>query len=265
MGKIFQSAEVPRVYCGSFRDDQLHRQEFEKLFEKDRNALMSHLSDLPKLCGMRKINEMVKRIRLNIVNVCLIGYLQSQMPYLWGHDQIQNILILKMEKIFVEVRHQYNLPEGDFPSLEEFKAKLQSSDFRKFPKLERQVLIDLKDLLTNDIPTIFRSIAGVSSSSSSSSTSKGGGTSSEMADDDDTSGSNPDIENKSLQAMMNFDFNSSDKDSSLSQSILIHLILPLVLAVLVLGLGYLISSLLDGGESFRSFLTHIKGFQMRAA
>jgi hypothetical protein len=262
MGKIFQSAEVPRVYCGSFRDDQLYRQEFEKLFEKDRNSLMTHLSDLPKLCGMRKINEMVKRIRLNIVNVCLIGYLQNKMPYLWGYDDTtQTKLISNLEKIYVEVRHLYNLPEGDFPPLEEFQGKLQSSNFKQFPKLDRKDLMNLKEMLTNDIPTIFRSIAGVSSTTkSSNSTTISGETT-----DDEEDGPNPEIENRSLQAMMNFDFNSSSDKSSLVflQSILIHLIFPLVIAVLILGLGYLISYFLDEGESFRTFLAQIKGLQMR--
>lgn len=246
MGKIFQSAEVPRVYCGSFRDDQLQRKEFEKLFEKDRNSLMSHLSDLPKLCGMRKINEMVKRIRLNIVNVCIIGYLQSKMPYLWGHDQVQNKLIKNLEKIYVEVRHLYNLPEGDFPPIEEFQAKLQLSDFRRFPKLERKVLIDLKDMLTYDIPTIFKSIAGVSSKKSPS------------TDEDENI---PETENRNLQAMINFDFHSHDKNS-LSQSLFLQFGLSLLVAILVLVLGFLISYFLDEGRSFKAFLARVKGISI---
>jgi hypothetical protein len=256
MGKIFQSAEVPRVYCGSFRtDDQLQRKEFEKLFEKDRNSLMSHLSDLPKLCGMRKVNEMVKRIRLNIVNVCIIGYLQSKMPYLWGHDQIQSKLIQNLEKIYVEVRHIYNLPEGDFPPLEEFKAKLQLSDFRQFPKLQRSVLIELKDMLTYDIPSIFKSIAGVSSTKSSSSSTE--------EDEGGAVGGVPlETENRNLQAMLNFDLNSFDKrQHTSSQSILIHIILPFVIALLVLLLGFMISYFVDEGQSFKTFLAKIKSFQ----
>jgi hypothetical protein len=262
MGKIFQSAEVPRVYCGSFRDDKLQRKEFEKLFEKDRNSLMSHLSDLPKLCGMRKVNEMVKRIRLNIVNVCIIGYLQSKMPYLWGHDHIQGKLIANLEKIYVEVRHNYNLPEGDFPPLEEFKAKLQLTDFRQFPKLERKVLIQLKDMLTYDIPSIFKSIAGVSSSSSSSSSNNKSATD-EGDDEGEEDGETilPET-NRNLQAMLNFDLNSFDKQSFTSSGLLlIHVLLPVVIAFLLLFLGFMISYFIDEGQSFKAFLARIKGFQ----
>lgn len=63
MGKIFRGAEVTRIYVGSFHDQQLARPEYEELFGKDRRVLMNHLKELPKMCSMRKVNEMVKRVR----------------------------------------------------------------------------------------------------------------------------------------------------------------------------------------------------------
>ena len=44
---------------------------------------------------MRKVNEMVKRIRLAIVNVCVLGHLRSKMPYFFGKEAIQRDLIDK--------------------------------------------------------------------------------------------------------------------------------------------------------------------------
>lgn len=73
MGKVFRGAEVTRVYVGSFKDEPYIRNEHEELFIKDRKVLMSKLQDLPKACSMRKVNEMVKRIRLGTINVCLLG------------------------------------------------------------------------------------------------------------------------------------------------------------------------------------------------
>ena len=67
MGKIFKSSEVIRVYVGSFTDNSSPRPELRPMFEKDRQQLMSDLDNLPKACGMRKANEMIKRIRLLIV------------------------------------------------------------------------------------------------------------------------------------------------------------------------------------------------------
>ena len=114
MGKIFRSAEVTRVYVGSYKDHNSDpssntttfpvqnghnsdpssvppstsstttpiNSEHTVLFKKDRDVLLSRLHDLPKACGMRKVNDMVKRIRLIVFNVCLLGYLRSQIPYI---------------------------------------------------------------------------------------------------------------------------------------------------------------------------------------
>ena len=111
MGKIFRSAEVTRVYVGSYKDHNSDlstttpiqnghysdpssdppsntstttpiNNEHTMLFKKDRDVLLSRLHDLPKACGMRKVNDMVKRIRLIVFNVCLLGYLRSQIPYI---------------------------------------------------------------------------------------------------------------------------------------------------------------------------------------
>jgi hypothetical protein len=243
MGKIFQSAEVPRVYCGSFREEPLQRKEFEKLFERDRLALMSHLSDLPKMCGMRKVNEMVKRIRLNIVNVCIIGYLQSKMPYFWGHEEVQKKLIETLEKVYLDVRHTYHLPEGDFPQIDEFRGVLHLSDFRQFPKLDRKVLNQLKELLSHDIPVIFKSIAGVTSNKIS-------------GDDDSTESTGAD--NKNLEALLKFDFHGLDKDLNAQ---LFHTMIPFLAAVLCIILAIGISYLFDGGQSLRYFIARIRGYK----
>ena len=117
MGKIFRSAEVTRVYVGSYKDHNSDlpttaattttsliqnghnsdpssikpdtsstttpiNNEHTVLFKKDRDVLLSRLHDLPKASGMRKVNDMVKRIRLIVFNVCLLGYLRSQIPYI---------------------------------------------------------------------------------------------------------------------------------------------------------------------------------------
>jgi hypothetical protein len=235
MGKIFQSAEVPRVYCGSFKDGPLARKEFEKLFEKDRNALLAHLADLPKMCGMRKVNEMVKRIRLNIVHACIIGNIKSRMPIWWGTEASQKKILLNLEDVYREVKHVYNLPEGDFPPLEEFRAALQMQDFRKFPSCSRDDLNCLKELLSVDIPIIFKSIAGVSSN---------------KAKDTDEDGEG---ENKNLQAMMNFDFNTSAEYNNA------NFLLAFASATVVLLIAIAVAYLMDGGETLRRVLIAIKG------
>jgi EH domain-containing protein 1 len=154
MGRILKGAEVARIYVGSFHDKELLRPEHATLFNKDQEALMAHISTLPKACSLRKINEMVKRIRLNIMHCCIVGYLKAKMPYLWGKEKKQQELIKKLDEVFVDLRRQYQLPEGDFPKVDEYRADLQLSDFSSFPAINRKTLESLQDMLVHDIPNI---------------------------------------------------------------------------------------------------------------
>lgn len=60
-----------------------------QLFEMEEQDLMRDLRDLPRNSAVRKINELVKRVRLAKVHAYLIGYLKEQMPMLMGHSKKQ--------------------------------------------------------------------------------------------------------------------------------------------------------------------------------
>ena len=175
MGRIFKGAEVSRIYVGSFQDEQLLRDEHVQLFNKDEQVLKSHLAELPKACSMRKVNEIVKRIRLCVVHLCVLGHLRSRMPYFWGANHVQTMLIDKLDEVFEDVRRTYQLSEGDFPRIEEFRAKLQMEDFYSFPKTDRKTLQKLQILLTEDIPYIISQLAGVPDTSMISTSDEGDG------------------------------------------------------------------------------------------
>ena len=51
---------------------------------------------------MRKVNEMVKRIRLAVVHVCVLGTLRSKMPYLWGKESAQAKLIENLQQVHID-------------------------------------------------------------------------------------------------------------------------------------------------------------------
>jgi hypothetical protein len=138
---------------------------------------MSQLNQLPKACSMRKINEMVKRIRKTVVHVCILGHLRSKMPYLWGKEKQQLYLIENLQQIFNEVKRLYRLADGDFPKIDEYKIALDLNDFYKFPLVDRKDLILLNDVLNKEIPRITALVAGISKNnkkgkSSSSSTNR---------------------------------------------------------------------------------------------
>jgi hypothetical protein len=161
MGRIFKGAEVTRVYIGSFCEDIIITEQQKKLYTKDREILMEQMNKLPSCCTMRKINEMVKRVRSLIVQVCILGYLRSKMPYLYGKESVQTYLGNNLKSIFEEVRRMYQLAEGDFPKIEEFRAALLLCDFSTFPLTDRKTLNQLQTVLNEDIPRITKYVAEV--------------------------------------------------------------------------------------------------------
>jgi GTPase SAR1 family protein len=89
LGKVMKTPEVLRVYIGSFWDQPLHCTDNAELFELEEKDLMRDLKDLPRNSAVRKINELVKRVRLCKVHAYIISTLKEQMPMLMGHSKKQ--------------------------------------------------------------------------------------------------------------------------------------------------------------------------------
>ncbi len=128
MGKIFRTPEVARVYIGSYWDKPLVNSEFADMFKKDEKLLMEEVQNLPSSAAARKINEMVKRIRLVKVHVCILSYLKGKMPF-FGKQARQEELLANLEDVFEEVKAMYLLSDGDMPNIEEFKVLLRNHQF----------------------------------------------------------------------------------------------------------------------------------------
>ena len=60
-----------------------------ELFEMEEADLMKDLRSLPRNSAVRKINELVKRVRLAKVHAYIIGYLSDQMPMFMGREKKQ--------------------------------------------------------------------------------------------------------------------------------------------------------------------------------
>ena len=236
MGRIFKGAEVSRIYVGSFRDAPILREELVPLFQKDEEVLKKHLQELPRACSMRKVNEIIKRIRLTVVHLCVLGHLRARMPYLWGKEAAQTRLIERLQEVFDHVRATYNLSEGDFPKIEEFRAKLQISDFSSFPPTDRKTLMVLQDLLSQDIPRIVEKVA-----------TRGGGDS--AGDGDEAGRVGP-----KLFTMPT----SAEADTEYSSSTLYLAVAVGVLVVAVIG-GYIAMSFLDPRTKV-AILASLRGF-----
>lgn len=158
LGKVIKSPEVLRVYIGSFWDQPLMYDENAQLFEMEEKDLMQDLKDLPRNSAVRKINELVKRVRLCKVHAYIISHLKEQMPMLMGHAKKQKELLENLPQVFRSVLKKYNLAPGDFPEITDFKGKLAEHDFTKFSTLKQRMIDDAEQVLGVEFPRLMEAL-----------------------------------------------------------------------------------------------------------
>jgi hypothetical protein len=158
LGKVVKTPEVLRVYIGSFWDQPLVFEDNAQLFEMEERDLMRDLKDLPRNSAVRKINELVKRVRICKVHAYIISHLKEQMPMMMGHAKKQKTLIETLPTVFRTVMKRFNLAPGDFPDINDFQEKLQEMDFRKFHTLKQRLIDDIDSVLGNDIPRLMEAL-----------------------------------------------------------------------------------------------------------
>ncbi len=163
MGKLFSTPEVVRVYAGSFWDKPLLHNDFDGMFNADEEWLLDELMRLPSVSAERKVNAVVKRIRLIKVHLCILGYLRQQMPRFGGNSRTRTHLLKNLEQVFETVQNQYGLSEGDMPDVNDFRERLAASfeDFRTIPVLDPKDLDDLEEILTVSLPSVMRGASKV--------------------------------------------------------------------------------------------------------
>jgi len=127
LGKVIQTPEVLRVYIGSFWDQPYQHTDMAKLFEKEEADLFTDLRSVPRNAVVRKINELLKRVRLCKVHAYLIGYIRGQMPRMMGKEKKQNQILAQIAdgSLFWEVQRRYTLNQGDFPQIAKFARKAE--------------------------------------------------------------------------------------------------------------------------------------------
>jgi len=158
LGKTMSSPEVARVYVGSFWEEDLKNMDNADLFEMEERDLMKDLAILPRQSAVRKINELVKRIRKVKTLSYIIGYLKSQMPALMGKEKKQQKLISDLPNVFRTIMKKYNLSPGDFPDIAVFSEKLRDTKFAEFHALKEEQIALLDKCLTSDIPKLMEDL-----------------------------------------------------------------------------------------------------------
>lgn len=160
LGKTINSPEVLRVYVGSFWSEPLQTLDNAELFEQEESDLMRDLAILPRQSAVRKINELVKRIRKVKTLAYIIGHLKSQMPAVMGKDKKQQKLIANMPNEFRTIMKKHNLSPGDFPEINTFSEKLKESKFSEFHSLKMEQIQLLEDCLNSHLPRLMEELPG---------------------------------------------------------------------------------------------------------
>jgi GTPase SAR1 family protein len=154
LGKVIDVPEVSRVYIGSFGDEPISNEEQRQLYEAEKNDLYTKLMQLPRNVTIRKIDDLMKRLRLIRVHMFVLDYLRKRMP-IFNKVKAQENLIANLPTIFKDIEKEYTIPAGDFPSVEGMQRVLAGLDFAKFPKLDGKGLVVIEEMLTTDIPQLI--------------------------------------------------------------------------------------------------------------
>jgi GTPase SAR1 family protein len=162
LGRIITTPEVTKVYIGSFWSEPLKNQETNALIVQEMGDLMKDISMLPKMGVVRKINDMVKRLRLLRAQALLLDHLRGEMPGLFGKDKKQKALLDDLPSVFRSVMAQHALSAGDFPDLDVFRKGLEGLDFKKIPKIkvDQKGIKDLNKALKVTIPDLLFRLPG---------------------------------------------------------------------------------------------------------
>jgi len=155
LGKVIDTPEVSRVYIGSFWDEPLTNDEQRRLFESEENDLYTSLAQLPRGAATRKLNDLIKRARLAKVHAFILDHLRRKMPSMFGKAKQQAQLIANLVSIYQEIAKDRGLALGDFPDPRSMQEKLQGTDFKSFPKLNKKALDAVESMLAVDVPRLL--------------------------------------------------------------------------------------------------------------
>ena len=158
LGKVMMTPEVCRVYMGSFWGAPLQNTDQARLLTQEKMDLFSDIAKLPENAVMRRINELVKRVRSVKVHAYIIHFLRKQMPIKpWGKREKQRKLIDNLGREFMMCARRYDLARGDFPNVEEYQRYLSEiKDISEFQKLDKKMLKEMDRVFSVDIPALLQ-------------------------------------------------------------------------------------------------------------
>lgn len=168
VGQILRTPEVARVYISSFWDEPYQYDYHKRLFDEDKENLMQELRSLPTTAIVRKINQMILRIRRVRAHLCISGHLRSKQgnfSSLFGGGRPSAELLERLPEYFEEAKKLRNLSSGDMPDLQHFRDRLAAfEDLSGLPAWDPAAIQRLDRVTSTDMPELMASVGGVSTS-----------------------------------------------------------------------------------------------------
>ena len=167
LGKVIDTPEVTRVYIGSFWHEPLRNEDTAPLLEIEMADLLRDLAALPRHGAVRKINDIVKRVRMVLTHAKILDYIRNQMPSMFGKEKKKQQLLDNMADVFRQVMKVHNLSMGDFPEINKFKRDIGNMNFLELPKLKGtrmkggKAMKQLQESLDVQIPGMLKKLPGL--------------------------------------------------------------------------------------------------------
>lgn len=72
-----------------------------------------------------------------------------------GREAAQKKMLKNMDEVFRAVQREHQIPFGDFPDMEKFKAQISELDWSKFSKLDLKAIEAMDSVLSQDVPALM--------------------------------------------------------------------------------------------------------------
>jgi len=155
ISKVINVPECPKVFVGSFWDQQLKHDLYRRLFEKELQSLFDDLQDLPRYAAMRKLNDFIKRARMAKIHAFIISSLKSDMPKVFGKGRKKKELIKNLPTLLKKIQEEHMVATSDLPEVTGMQDKLAQADFQAFPPLKDKLIAQVNHMLDKDIAELM--------------------------------------------------------------------------------------------------------------
>ncbi|QQP39651.1 Uncharacterized protein FKW44_020601 [Caligus rogercresseyi] len=160
ISKVISVPECPKVFVGSFWDQQLKHDHYRRLFEGELQSLFDDLQSLPRYSAIRKLNDFIKRARMAKIHAVILSSLRKEMPKFCGKGRKKKELLRRLPELLDRVQREQMVSSSDVPPPEVLREKLESWDFTKFPLLRERLIQVVDDMLDKDIADLMSFVPG---------------------------------------------------------------------------------------------------------